>query len=55
LECLEHRLTPAGTATSAIQAAYGQIPLSFERNEGQTDSQVNFLSRGSGYGVFFDT
>jgi hypothetical protein len=30
-------------------AGYGQLPLSFEINQGQTDPQVNFLSRGSGY------
>jgi len=32
---------------------YGQLPLSFERNEGQTDSRVDFLSRGPGYSMFF--
>ena len=40
----------------AIQArlneAYGRLPLSFEANHGQTDSQVNYLSRGSGYTLF---
>jgi hypothetical protein len=25
---------------------YGKLPLSFEANRGQTDSQVKFLSRG---------
>jgi hypothetical protein len=52
LESLEHRLAPAALATSQIQAAYGQIPLSFEINQGQTDSDVDFLSRGSGYALF---
>jgi hypothetical protein len=33
-------------------AAYGQLPLSFEINQGQTDPQVNFLSRGGGYTLF---
>jgi hypothetical protein len=33
-------------------AGYGQLPLSFEINQGQTDPQVNFLSRGSGYTLF---
>ena len=32
--------------------SYGQLPLSFEANRGQTDSQVKFLSRGRGYTVF---
>jgi hypothetical protein len=33
-------------------AAYGKLPLAFERNQGQTESQVKFLSRGSGYTLF---
>ena len=28
------------------------VPLSFEQNLGQTDDQVDFLARGSGYSVF---
>jgi len=32
--------------------SYGKLPLSFEANEGQTDSRVKFLSRGSGYSLF---
>ena len=35
-----------------IVAAYGKLPLSFEANQGQTDSQVKFLSRGGGYSLF---
>ena len=35
-----------------LQEAYGQLPLSFEANSGQTDPQVKFLSRGSGYSLF---
>src|SRR5262245_8291625 len=34
------------------QAAYGRLPLYFEANRGQSDSQVKFLSRGSEYTVF---
>lgn len=37
---------------AALMAQYAQVPLSFEANEGQTDSQVRFLSRGNGYGLF---
>jgi hypothetical protein len=32
--------------------AYGKLPLSFEINQGQADSKVKFLSRGSGYSLF---
>lgn len=35
-----------------IERTYGQLPMSFEANEGQTDPQVRFLSRGQGYGLF---
>jgi len=33
-------------------AAYGKLPLSFEVNQGQTNSAVKSLSRGSGYTLF---
>src|SRR5450759_3878316 len=32
--------------------AYGKLPLSFEANQGQTDTRVKFLSRGAGYNLF---
>jgi hypothetical protein len=35
-----------------VQEGYGRLPLSFEANQGQTDGQVKFLSRGSGYNLF---
>src|SRR5262249_46456329 len=31
---------------------YGQLPLSFETNHGQTDPRVKFLSHGPGYALF---
>src|SRR5678815_2757270 len=38
------------TATKArLNELYGQLPLSFEANVGQTDPRVDFISRGSGY------
>ncbi len=30
----------------------GKLPLAFEANHGQSDSRVDFLSRGSGYSLF---
>ncbi|MBI2569066.1 MAG: SBBP repeat-containing protein [Candidatus Schekmanbacteria bacterium] len=36
----------------AVGGSYGHLPLFFERNEGQTDERVRFLSRGSGYTLF---
>ena len=60
VEGLEERCllssTPALDALAApraqISAAYGQLPLSFEANEGQTDARVSFLAHGAGYGLF---
>lgn len=49
-------ITPARalqTSTSARMAAdYGRLPMSFEANQGQSDPQVRFLSRGNGYSLF---
>lgn len=46
----------AKTAPPEVQARalakYGNLPLSFEENRGQADSQVRFLSRGSGYAIW---
>lgn len=47
LEVLEVRNLLSGAA-----AAYGQLPLSFEPNVGQTDAQVQFMAHGGGYGIF---
>src|SRR5262249_4448545 len=62
LELLEDRTVPSaghGTLTLADAAAqaqigesYGQLPLAFEANQGQTDAEVNFLARGPGYALF---
>ncbi len=64
LESLEVRLClstlPVGTATTVpdaatqahLAAAYGQLPLSFQVNKGQTDPRVNFLTQGAGYTAF---
>src|SRR5262249_30588695 len=43
----------AGPAVRARAVeSYGKLPLSFEANQGQTDRQVKFLSRGGGYSLF---
>ena len=39
-------------AQARVGAAWGQVPMHFERNQGQTSGQVRFLSRGSGYSLF---
>ena len=40
------------TATRTATANYGKLPMTFEANQGQTASDVKFLSRGPGYVVF---
>jgi len=47
-------LPTTGKSQSAT-ANYGKLPTTFEGNVGQTDPQVKFLSRGSGYVVFLTT
>jgi len=37
---------------NALQASLAKLPLRFERNRGQTDTQVNFLARGQGYTLY---
>jgi hypothetical protein len=37
---------------AAIAKGYGNLPLSFEANDGQVDSKVKFLSKGNGYTLF---
>jgi hypothetical protein len=39
-------------AQAKILESYGKLPLSFEANHGQTDTQVKFLSRTSVYSLF---
>lgn len=41
-----------GANAARVRAAYAQLPLIFEQNQGQTDSQVKFLAHGNGYGLF---
>ncbi len=46
-------LAAADLASQAqIKKAYGQLPLSFEANRGQTNREVKFLSRNSAYTFF---
>ena len=40
---------PPPPSMAVAQSAYGHLPISFEVNQGQTDSRVNYLARGHGY------
>src|SRR5215831_1435180 len=35
-----------------LTSLYGNLPLAFEQNVGQSDSQVRYLARGKGYELF---
>jgi hypothetical protein len=45
-------VSPIGAQTQGAPAGFGHLPLSFEPNNGQSDSRVRFLSRGAGYTLF---
>ena len=45
-------VTPDLAAHAQVKERYGNLPLSFEANHGQSDSSVKFLSRGSGFSLF---
>ena len=53
---LDKTALPAGTVDEATRArvgeTLGQLPLSFEENRGQVDTEVKYVSRGSGYTLF---
>ena len=52
------RLTPlqakARLSQPDARSILGQLPLIFEANQGQADSRVKFLARGTGYSLFLD-
>ena len=43
---------PQPAARQAVASKSFSLPMFFEPNQGQTDPQVKFLARGSGYGLF---
>jgi hypothetical protein len=49
VEGLEDRTTPSTAATPALGAAYGQLPLAFQANQGQAPPVFNYVAEGSGY------
>jgi len=51
-QTVHHAAQPDAATKARLTEAYGQLPLSFEANVGQTDPQVDFISRGSGYTLF---
>ena len=45
-------LTKPAPARQSHLSNYGKLPMRFELNSGQTDDQVKFMARGSGYALF---
>jgi hypothetical protein len=53
IACLSNAAVKTDPASKAqVLDTYGKLPLTFEQNQGQTDSRVKFLARGSGYTLF---
>src|SRR5215469_323792 len=47
--------TPSAEARLRVVDLYAKRPLSFERNDRQTDARVKFISRGGGYTLFLSS
>jgi hypothetical protein len=45
-------VAPDAATHARIAREYGQLPLAFELNQGQSDARVRFLARGAGYSLF---
>lgn len=45
-------LAAASLCHAKSDSPYGQLPMSFEANQGQTDAPVQYLSHGNGYSLF---
>jgi photosystem II stability/assembly factor-like uncharacterized protein len=59
-EKTSHRLSSVGVGNgdsslsrAKLNKTYGNLPLSFEANRGQTDPNVQYFARGTGYNIFF--
>ena len=48
----ENTTQPPGHAIATLQPTYGKLPLSFEANQGQWHSDVQFVTRGGGHTLF---
>ena len=42
----------AAPQSHSLRIDFSKLPMSFERNDGQTDAQTKFISRGDGYTLF---
>src|SRR5690242_10615916 len=51
---LSRQSVPASLSRRIVEQ-YGNLPLRFEANQGQTNSEVKFLSRGAGYTLFLNS
>jgi len=43
---------PTPAQSEKIAAAFGTLPMSFEKNQGQTAAEVRYVSHGPGYELF---
>lgn len=49
---VSHLSSIDANARTRVAAAYGELPLAFEQNQGQIAEDVKFVSRGAGYTLF---
>src|SRR5665213_747124 len=49
---LSHHLGSGSSPQLKFNSSYGNLPMAFEANEGQTDSKVRYMVRGGGYILF---
>ena len=52
LAIVQQRFMRAQAIQYPIAAAFGNLPLTFEENHGQSDARIRFLARGAGYSLF---
>ncbi|HXN21356.1 MAG TPA: SBBP repeat-containing protein [Candidatus Dormibacteraeota bacterium] len=52
-----HEFSKQASAKSNLDwtAVYGKLPLAFEKNQGQAEGAVRYISHGRGYGLFLTT
>ena len=44
--------TSKGASHPSLDKSYGQLPLGFEANQGQTSATSKYVARGPGYNIF---
>ena len=51
-QCTDQPAAANSAATQRARAAFGSLPLTFEPNQGQADSQIKYMTHWHGYSLF---